>query len=380
MNQHLDKIDTIETFFSLLRAGLWEKRIPVFPSGDVDWKGIYQLAEEQSVTGLLAAGLEQGDKNEAEGSVPKAEARPFLMRVLTLEDTNARMNHFIGKLFEKLRDNGISAVLVKGSGVAQCYARPLWRAVGDVDLLLDATNFEKAKAFLPGFASQVGKEGSPVKQYVMTIGLWKVELHGTLRGGVSKRMDRVIDEVQDDTCTKGQVRIWENGGTEVPLPAPDNDIIFIFTHFLKHFLRIGIGLRQICDWCRLLWTYRDVIDRALLERRIRAMGVRSEWKAFAAFAVEDLGMPVDAMPFYDPAPRWKRKARRIRTFILRVGNFGNNRDASYYETRPFLVRKTISLGRRLADFATHVCIFPLDSLCYLFRVLMKGFGAALKGE
>ena len=371
--------NTLTAFFALLSSGLWEKRIRLFPLGSVDWQALYRLAEEQSVTCLLAAGLEQVDEKTLGLSVPKAEVRPFLMRVLAMEDTNARMNRFIGELFGKLREEGISAVLVKGQGIAQCYARPLWRACGDVDLLLDAENYERAKAFLSGIASKVEQEGTDVKHLAMFFGPWELELHGTLRGDVSKRMDRMIDEVQEETCVKGQVRLWDNGGADVPLPSADNDIIFIFTHFLKHFFKGGIGLRQICDWCRLQWTYRDSIDSALLERRLREMRLLSEWKAFAAFAVRDLGMPVEALPLYDPAARWARKAARIRAFILRVGNFGHNRDMSYYRKYPFLVRKTISLGRRLADFATHVCIFPLDSLRHLRRVLINGFRAAIKG-
>ena len=82
----------------------------------------------------------------------------------------------------------------------------------------------------------------------------------------------------------------------------NNDILLIFTHFLKHFYKGGIGLRQICDWCRLLWTYRDSIDVALLEQRLRKMGLMSEWKAFAALAVEYLGMPAES-PIYDSSKR-----------------------------------------------------------------------------
>ena len=364
----------ISVFFYLLQAGLWEQDVQLVPDEDTEWRAVFQLADEQSVTGLVAAGLEH-----VACSVPKADLHPFLMRVLAVEDTNARMNRFIAELMERLRTRGIRAVLVKGQGIAQCYARPLWRACGDVDLMLDAENYEKAKAYLPTFASKVEKEDPRVKHLAMTIDSWEVELHGTLRGGVSKRMEAMIDAVQEETCTRGQVRLWDNDGTEVLLASADNDIIFIFTHFLKHFFKGGIGLRQICDWCRLLWTYRDSIDRALLERRIREMGLRSEWKAFAAFAVEYLAMPAEAMPFYDTAPRWRRKAARIQDFILRVGNFGHNRDSSYYRTKPFLVRKPISLGRRLADFATHVRIFPLDSLRFLLRVLIHGFLAAAKG-
>ena len=61
---------------------------------------------------------------------------------------------------------------------------------------------------------------------------------------------------------------------------------------LQHFFVGGVGLRQICDWCRLLWTYRERIDRDLLLRRLQEMWIVSEWKAFGAFAVEYLGLPL----------------------------------------------------------------------------------------
>ena len=47
-----------ETFFALLRAGLWEQDIALQPYGDVDFDDIYKLAEGQSVIGLIAAGIE----------------------------------------------------------------------------------------------------------------------------------------------------------------------------------------------------------------------------------------------------------------------------------------------------------------------------------
>ena len=83
------------------------------------------------------------------------------------------------------------------------------------------------------------------------------------------------------------------------LPSPDNDVFFLFTHFIKHFYKEGMNLRQICDWCRLLWTFKDSLNRGLLEKRIRKVGLMSEWKAFAALAVDSFGMPAETMPMYD---------------------------------------------------------------------------------
>lgn len=369
-------MNQLALFWDLLRSGLWEQRVRITTYEPIDFAALYDMADSQAVVGLIAAGLEHIEDRK----VVKAEALPFMKKVFYLEGRNEGMNQFIAGLISYIREAGIYALLVKGQGLAQCYARPQWRSSGDVDLLLDESNYAKAKRALKPLASSHNVEGKYVKHFGMTMDSWTVELHGTLRTELSSRIDRCIDKVQEDTFTKGDVRVWRNGETDIFLPSANSDLIFVFTHIIKHFYKGGIGLRQICDWCRLLWTFRDSIDRDLLEGRLREMGLVSEWKAFGAFAVDFLGMPAEAMPLYDASAVWSRKARRIQSFILAVGNFGQNRDLSYYQKYPFLIRKTISLGQRLGDLVRHAFIFPLDSLRFLPNILFHGLEAVVRDK
>ena len=275
-------MDKSKAFFALVRAGLWEKEVRLAPYGEIDYAEVLRMAEVQSVVGLVAAGIE----HIVDVRPQKKDVLQFIGRVTQVEQQNTAMNYFIGVMMDKMREAGIYSVLVKGQGVAQCYERPLWRACGDVDLLLDAENYERAKAFLIPLASNVETEFTHFKHLGMTIDPWVVELHGTMHSRLSRRIDAELDWIQEECLRDGKVRAWRDGETDVFLPAPDEDVIFVFTHILHHFFLEGIGLRQICDWCRLLWTYRDSLDYELLESRIRKAGLMSEWKAFAAFAVE----------------------------------------------------------------------------------------------
>ena len=108
------------------------------------------------------------------------------------------------------------------------------------------------------------------------------------------------------------------------------------------------------------------------------MGIISEWKAFAALAVEHLGMDAAKMPLYTSSRHWSRKASRICSFVIETGNFGHNRDYSYYQKYPFLVFKAISLWRHLKDTFRYVFIFPLDSQKVMWRKLIFGIKAVLK--
>ena len=240
----------------LLRAGLWESNACLRAFDKVDFRVVYRLSERQSVVGLVAAGIE----HVLDVKVPHDIVLAFSGCVLRLEQRNLSLNEFVGKLVTKLRSAGIFSLLVKGQGVAQCYERPLWRATGDVDLLMSEDNYEKAKKLLMPLSTGGGSERHYSKERGLRIKDNYVELHGTLRTGLSARVDKEIDATQGDLLVNGPVRSWDNNGTTVFLPAPVSDVFLVFTHFIKHFYKEGMNLRQVCDWCRLIWTFRNEID------------------------------------------------------------------------------------------------------------------------
>lgn len=367
-----------QQFLELVRAGLFPGTgARILAHGvPVDRNAVCRLAEEQSVVGLVAAGIDSLPPSERP---PQQVVLQFVGQTLQLEQRNKAMNAFIAGLIERLRREDIYALLVKGQGIAQCYEKPLWRSCGDVDLLLSESNYERAKAILLPLASDVEQEYTHFKHQGMTIDGWVVELHGTLHSRLSARVDRMVDQVQVDVFYGGKVRSWMNERTQVFLPAPDEDVIFVFTHILHHFFFEGIGLRQICDWCRLLWTYRESLDVRLLEQRLRKAGLMSEWKAFAAFAVKCLGMPAESMPLYDMDEKWKRKAERICRFVMEVGNFGHNQRRDF-SGMSYLKRKFVSFWGRLSDMLRHFGIFPLDSIRFFGGVLRSGLHAVVRGE
>ena len=371
MKDHSSK----NVFFELVRAGLWEKNIQLLPYGETDFQVVYKLAQEQSVIGVATAGLEfVTDKK-----IPKEVVKLFFRNVVQLEKRNKAMNGFIAVVSERMYRAGIYMLLVKGQGIAQCYGRPLWRCCGDVDFLLEGDNYCKAKEYLVPLSQSVGAEDAYCRHLEMSINRWVVELHGALRTELSFGIDRQLDDIQKEMFVNGEVRQWNNEGIMVYLPSADNDVIFIFTHFLKHFYKGGLGLRQICDWCRLLWVFKDDIDKELLEKRLKSLGLLSEWKAFGAFAVDYLGMPDGAMPFYDPSFKWSKKARHICDFVLKVGNMGHNRDMPSYGKYPYLLKKAISFGRRFGDLYRHARIFPKNSFRFVPSIMSHGIASAMKG-
>ena len=371
-----------KAFFALVRAGLWgdQRSVQEFnvqEFKDVDWAYVYQLAQEQSIQGVVLRGIEELRAKNLELSVPRVLLLQWIGEVQAIEQRNKDMNVFIADLIEKLRKYDIYAILVKGQGVAQCYEKPFWRCPGDVDLLLSDSNYQKASKVLTEMASSVDEENPYCKHLAMTIDGWSVELHGTLRSSI-KRIDRVIDEVQDDVFCGGNVRSWQNEKTQVFLPARNEDVIFVFTHILQHFYFEGIGLRQICDWCRLLYTYKDSLDCGMLESRIRKAGIMTEWKAFYNLASRYLGMPDLDSRFMVHDSRFDKKSKRILEFVLESGNFGHNRDISYKQKYPFVIRYAMSFRLYTKLAMKRFAISPRNAIMAWWAIIKMGANAAAK--
>lgn len=341
---------TYKTLLWLVKEGLFPvhseglKVNGSFPEA-VDWGKVYQLAEAQSVIGLVAGGIDI--VQETQGlKFPQEWTLQFIGSTLQIEQRNKAMNVFIADIVARMRIQGIYALLVKGQGVGQCYDKPLWRPSGDIDFLLSDDNYKKADKFFTPIASYRKFGGSYSKEVGFGVESWTVEIHGSLRTGLSYRVDKEVDNAQRNVFYGGSVKSWQNGKTQVFLPGVNEDVFFVFTHFIKHFYKEGMTLRQVCDWCRLLWSYRDVVNLELLQRRLRKAGLMKEWKAFASLAVEFLGMPAEAMPFYDG--RNRVKGEKLVNFIL-DGYSGNKfkdtcRIASLFPWKTFCYSPSIFLN------------------------------------
>ena len=410
MNEGKMNGDTLNAFFELVRAGLWSNDNLDLNANlyeGVDWGKVYRLAEEQSVVGLVAAGIErfqvswtsQAAKPSAgfKFQVPQEWTLQFIGQTLQIEQRNKEMNGFIGRLSERLRSEGASFVMVKGQGVAQCYEKPLWRASGDVDLLLDKDNYEKAKRVLFPIAYDIETENVATKHQALKIMGVDVELHGRMPFSLSRKADKIVDEVIDKVLheASGSVALNTNLSNntnlaEVPVPQADEHVFLVFTHFLHHFFIEGVGLRQICDWCRLLFCYREKLDLRVLESRIRRAGLMSEWRVFYNLASRYLGMPdLDSRCMFNfvdschdsanhastmalAAPRvqdsrFDKKAERVMKRVMKSGNFGHNNDLSYRSKYKGVAYKMVATWRRFLDFATLAPVFPVDAPRFFVR-------------
>lgn len=92
------------------------------------------------------------------------------------------------------------------------------------------------------------------------------------------------------------------------------------------------------------------------------------------------GDAVEAMPFYSSSALIRWKVRRILAFVMETGNFGHNRDMSYYNRYPFLIRKAISLWWRSWDNFWQMLIVPMDSVRTWGKTIVRGVEWLMAGK
>lgn len=136
--------NAILVFEDLLRAGLWGTSLTDRwkELDEQDWADVLNLAHKQTVIGIVCDGLQSV-------TVPAKFKKLFIrlaVQVLRIEQMNGILDQMVASFSERLRENGVQAVLLKGQGIATLYPKPNHRQCGDIDLYVGIAQFEKTKA------------------------------------------------------------------------------------------------------------------------------------------------------------------------------------------------------------------------------------------
>ena len=316
-----------KSFLNLLRCGLWEEDInlPLFAFGKVNWQGIFELAQKQSVTGVVFDALKY---LPAEFQLPKALYLQWCGLVAKIEANNEQMNKVVRVLNEALREDEISPILLKGQGVARYYRNPLRRISGDIDIYISPEEFDRAQLCLRD-------KGAELLAY-------QAEKHAEYRfQGEALELHHVMNRFKnpwvDARFRKEVARIcaedasWTNiGGHHVRVLPAEFELCYLLAHIQHHLLSEGIGLRQLCDWALLVGKQNPrhdtelhaALDVVRVGPYLRLFGLERIYGAVAFIAVRDLGLPEGCLPL-PLRPRDSKNGANVWEVVWEGGNFGH---------------------------------------------------------
>ncbi len=345
-----------EAFIKLYQAGLWGLDVhdEEFRDEAIDWERVVELARQQTVVGVVGEAMSQLSR----GVMPRPLYLKVLREVVDIEEENKRMNAMLPVLFRTLDQLQVRSWLLKGQGVAQNYENPLRRQSGDIDVFFpDLADYEKARTDFLNHLKQenVHNDNDFTKTLEFDHHDIYIELHGRIVAEVNRRSDRKFPTFLEE-CKNLASEKWSGA----QLPPLRFDAVFVFMHMVRHYFGGGIGLRQVSDWMRLLHAKKESIDATQLEADLKETGLYKLWQAFGCMAVEQLGCPVESMPFYNN--KYSKYGKRLLRYILESGNFGYYDERTKSDSRYYIVRRFVAFCGHLQMKLRNLMMFPMESV------------------
>ena len=330
-----------EKLFEILRGELWGTGLSFSELSHEEYTDLIDMANKQTVTGLVGDCLiKNGVKLERE------DALSLYAKMKAIEKANTRVNENLVIFVNFMERKGIDYIIVKGQVVGSLYPNPNARMSGDVDLYFVGDNYTKIKSLVE---QRLGKQLSKLsdgKHVEFEVNGVIFELHNKLSQLATQKhqayWDQMIDHaIQEKTDT---INIL---GKEIHTLSATYNALYIFVHLFFHMTASGLGLRQICDWARVLAQSAfqvssdlseveatpsmtsskfqvNKIDANRLEDILKELGYFKAYKAMGAFLVKYLGLPEDKFPFPLTEKDWKW-VNTIKKNIIKNGNFGRSR-------------------------------------------------------
>ena len=312
-----------ELFCSVLTAGLWNKAPEVWLTG-ADMKKVWNDSQKQAVSGLVAEAL------LATKRIHPRTAEMLQNKLLSIAAMNFKQQHILANAVRVLQNEGIEPILLKGRGVASFYHQPLLRECGDIDLYVGTRDYKNSFDILERSLENIEEkkyDATEKHSHLVVKGI-PIELHQFSDVQPSK-YDAIYQKISDEGLASGHI-ILRVDDVDVRTPEPTFNAFYIFNHLWRHFIAVGVGFRQICDWVMLLHSYSGAIDRDRLAGVLVRLDLMKPWKVFGYIAVNMLGLPENEMPFYDPT--FGKLAHKVLPMIMKEGNFGHERDDRWTES------------------------------------------------
>ena len=219
---------------------------------DCDREAIAKKAMEQNILPLVYFNL-FGEETD----------NKYYTLVMQAIAVNERKMFLLNKLSGELSDAGIEHCILKGSSLASLYAMPEMRISGDIDILIRENDEKRTMKFLEErnfVVKDRPKGGQNFDASHSMAGLYEFHV-------------KLFDSEFDKYVLKEKFRLKEPftlmtnlDGTKIKTLGINDGLYFVTAHMIKHFVKDGLGLRQISDWLLYIQRYRDLVDMQQFDR------------------------------------------------------------------------------------------------------------------
>lgn len=243
-------------------------------------------------------------------------------KILLVSEKQMRDLERVCNAFE---DNGIEHMPVKGANMKYRYPKPELRLMGDADILIHMEQYEKVVPIMKslGFAFKIESD----TDYCWQSDGLNVELHRYLFTPANKIMGPYFEHCWEKAESKNGIRFYM---------TPEDEWLYLLSHFAKHILYSGIGCRHVVDLWVFLRAYPD-LDEEYISRELKKLhlvefqeNIKRLLRAWFEDGTPDAVTTVLADGFF-AGGNWGNEINRIESDVIRTSRrFGRrNKKANY---------------------------------------------------
>lgn len=281
---------------------------------NISWGELLAFAKRQEVVGLYWNGIcqQSGSTNRLSAD----DVLDWMSLVERIKQRNKLMNISLANFSDYLTSNDVRFKVFKGQTVAQDYPLPELRTCGDIDFYVPHTDWDRALNVISRKVKFSTQHSSKHLEFIAD-GI-SYEMHMRTASFAKKEHQeywgRLIDNADDDNyvCI---------GKRKIPVFPPTVNAVYLFVHIYHHFLKEGIGLRQLVDWMMFLKRHKNDIERKQIIAILEHLGYMRAYGAFGCILTDYLGLSEDDFPIKLTSED-KKYTKDILSIIVRYGSFG----------------------------------------------------------
>lgn len=236
---------------------------PEYPD-DIDLDELLRLAGIHGVAGIAFTQLQKVDQKIKDNKSYINLENLFFADMMRY----SRRCNLKETLILSFKKQGIKYAFVKGSILCDFYANPELRTMGDLDILIDERDKEKAHNMMLRLGAQYFHEQSQEDELKYRLNKVTIELHTKLicddvvKNGVNYE-EYFADEINN-------LKMVDDVYGEIP---PERHIIFIISHMARHFSHNGCGIRMFMDLHVIKEYYKDSIDIEYIGNELKKLNL-----------------------------------------------------------------------------------------------------------
>lgn len=241
-----------QALLTLVRSGLTGEALPL--PKEIDWERGYAELVRHQVTALGYLGAVNCGVSRKEPVMGKL----FQAYCKNL-DHSERQQKLVEAICAAFDRVGVDYMPLKGCNLKGMYPAPELRAMGDADILIRVEQYDRIKDALPelGFVEKRESDHELV---------WR---HSDLMLELHKRLIPSYNKDYYSYFGDGWQLAAVPNGTRWAMKRED-ELVYLFTHFAKHYRDGGIGLRHLADLRVFLQAYPE-LDAAYVGRELEKL-------------------------------------------------------------------------------------------------------------